>query len=65
MTIFFSVIRSTIQANDPKSEKFCDQVKVNILGVNLNMCSPKSLSLSIIPNFLETLKFCLFSRQDF
>ena len=60
---FYSVIRSTIQTDDLKLAKFRDQQKVNFLGVNLSMCSLKPLSLPVIPNFPETLKLHLFSRQ--
>ena len=47
-----------------KSAKFYDQENVNFHGVNLNMCSPKPLSLPAIPNFLEILSFRFLSQQD-
>ena len=46
-----------------KSAKFCDQGKVNFLGINLAIHPPKSLSLSAV-HTLRALRCFLSSRED-
>ena len=71
---FSGVIRSTIQTDDLKSAKFCDQWKVNFLGVNFNICSAKPLSLcyltlpgdtEVLPVFYARLLEMVISSNAF